>query len=465
MYFLTRRIANLAVARNKNLTNGSLWDKILLFAIPLALTGMLQQLYNAADVAIVGNFVGTEAQAAVGVNGPVINLMINLFMGMSVGTNVVVSRAIGKGDKDLIEKGVHSSLLLALIGGFLIMGIGEFVSKPLLSLMNIPEEIFDMALTYFRIYVAGMPVLFLYNFEAAVFRSNGDSKTPLIVLASSGLINVGLNLFFVLVLNMNVEGVAIATIIANIISAIVLFIILINTSQVIRVYVKKLKLNVKTVVEILKIGVPSGIQSCMYSVANIILQSATNTLGSIAIAGASTAGNVTTFSYFVVNSFGQASTTFVGQNNGAGNMKRCKRSMFVSFGIGFVAFSLVAAVLIIFANPIFSLFNQDPNVWEFARTGLYCILLSYPFNLMQDVVSGYLRGFGYSFVPAVIAVVFICVFRIIWINTAFPIYNDYLSLAVVYPISLFLTALASVIALLIIRPAKKREFELEQKGY
>ena len=452
----------MAVARSKSLTNGSLWDKILLFALPIAFTGILQQLFNSADMAIVGNFVGTEAQAAVGSNAPLITLLINMFMGMAIGTNVVVSTAIGRGDKEAISKGVHTSILMAVIGGLVVMALGEIFSKPILSLLNIPDDVFDMALTYLRIYILGMPMFFIYNFEAAIFRSNGDSKTPLIVLAMSGLLNVILNVVFVVVIGMKVEGVAIATIVSNAVSTIVLFIILLNTKQVVRITFKKIRIDVKTMWEIIKIGVPSSIQSCMYSVANIILQTGTNSLGSVAMAGASTANNITAFAWFTLSSFGQASTTFTGQNNGAGNMKRCKKSLYLSLGIGMIVLVVVASLLMLFDDTLFAIFNKDPAVWEYARIGMYYILLSYPCSLIQDTCSGYLRGFGHSFIPAVIAIMCICVFRILWIVFVFPMYNTYSSIAIVYPITLTLTAIATVAALLIMRPAKKRELELEK---
>lgn len=453
----------MAVSRNKNLTVGTLWDKILLFALPVAVTGILQQLFNSADMAIVGNFVGTEAQAAVGGNAPLITLLINMFMGMAIGTNVVVSKAIGKGDKEAIEKGVHTSILMSLIGGLIVMVLGELFSKPILSLLNIPDEVFDMALTYLRIYILGMPLFFVYNFEAAIFRSNGDSKTPLLVLASSGLLNVVLNVVFVVVIGMKVEGVAIATIVSNSLSTIVLFIILLNTKQIVRVTFKKIRIDAKTMWEIIKIGVPSSIQSCMYSIANIILQTATNSLGAIAMAGASTANNITAFAWFSLSSFGQASTTFTGQNNGAGNMKRCRKSLYISIGMGMIVLGVVASTLMLFSDTLFGLFNKDPAVWEFARIGMYFIFLSYPFSLVQDCCSGYLRGFGHSIVPAVIAILCICVFRIFWIMFVFPMYNTYSSVALVYPISLTMTAVATLAAVLIMKPARKRELELEKQ--
>jgi putative MATE family efflux protein len=351
---------------------------------------------------------------------------------------------------------------MAVIGGLVVMALGEIFSKPILSLLNIPDDVFDMALTYLRIYILGMPMFFIYNFEAAIFRSNGDSKTPLIVLAMSGLLNVILNVVFVVVIGMKVEGVAIATIVSNAVSTIVLFIILLNTKQVVRITFKKIRIDVKTMWEIIKIGVPSSIQSCMYSVANIILQTGTNSLGSVAMAGASTANNITAFAWFTLSSFGQASTTFTGQNNGAGNMKRCKKSLYLSLGIGMIVLVVVASLLMLFDDTLFAIFNKDPAVWEYARIGMYYILLSYPCSLIQDTCSGYLRGFGHSFIPAVIAIMCICVFRILWIVFVFPMYNTYSSIAIVYPITLTLTAIATVVALLIMRPAKKRELEIQK---
>ncbi len=305
-----------------DMINGSIWNKLPLFALPVAATGILEQLFNASDVAIVGNFASTDrtvAIAAVGANSPVIGVILNLFIGISLGTNVVIANAIGRKDKKSVEQAVHTSVLTALIGGLFVTIFGEIIIKEVLRLLNVPDDVFPYAFLYIRIYLLGMPVIFLYNFEAAIFRSIGDTKTPLKALAFSGVLNVLLNLFFVICLKMTVNGVAVATVIANVVSSMILFVKLMKTEKWIHLDLKKLRLNVSCLIKILKIGLPAGIQSAVFNFANLVVQSAINSLGTVVIAASSAAFNIEILVYYVFNSFSQACTTFVGQNYGAGN--------------------------------------------------------------------------------------------------------------------------------------------------
>lgn len=315
---------NTAVAK-MDMLHGSIWNKLIQYALPVVATGILEQLFNASDIAVVGNFTGnakTVAVAAVGANSPIVGLILNFFIGIALGANVVIATAIEKKDENTVHKAVHTSIILSLLGGLLITLFGELFIGHLLQMLNVPTDVLPYALLYIRIYLLGMPVILLYNFEAAIFRSIGETKTPLKALAISGVLNVFLNLFFVIVLKMTVNGVAIATVISNIVSSLLLLTKPTKTTQIIRVRKKELKFDSSIFGKIMKIGLPAGIQSGVFSIANIVIQSAINSLGTTVIAASSAAFNIEIFAYDVLNSFSQACTTFTGQNYGAGQLKR-----------------------------------------------------------------------------------------------------------------------------------------------
>ncbi len=441
-----------------DMINGSIWNKLPLFALPVAATGILEQLFNASDIAIVGNFASTDrtvAIAAVGANSPVIGVILNLFIGISLGTNVVIANAIRRQDKKSVEQAVHTSVLAALIGGLLVTLLGEIFIQGLLRLLNVPEDVFSYALLYIRIYIIGMPVIFLYNFEAAIFRSVGDTKTPLKALAFSGVLNVLLNLFFVICLKMTVNGVAVATVISNAVSSMILFVKLMRTDKWIRLEVTKLRLNPQCLAKILKIGLPAGIQSAVFNFANLVIQSAINSLGTVVIAASSAAYNIEILVYYVFNSFSQACTTFVGQNYGAGKIKRCRKTLFLCLIEDAVA--SVAAIILILSGGKFllSLFNSDAQVIELGYLRLLVIFTAYIFSMIYEVMSGYLRGFGISLVPAILTTIGVCGTRIAWVYAVFPRYGTFKALLFAYPASLSITALLILIALLIYRPAHR----------
>ena len=339
--------------RTLDMIHGSIWNKIPRFALPVAATAILEQLFNASDVAVVGNFTGeakTVSVAAVGANSPIISLIVNLFIGIALGTNVVIANAIGRNDRDTVRKTLHTSVLVAIFGGIFVAFLGEAAAAPLLGMLNVPEDVFPLALLYLRIYLIGMPVILLYNFEAAIFRSVGDTKTPLAALAFSGVLNVLLNLFFVAVLHMTVNGVAIATVISNAISSVLLFIKLRRTNGIIHLEAKELKIDSASLKNILRIGLPAGIQSAVFAVSNIVIQSAINSLGTVVMAALSAAYNIEIITYDILNSFSQACTTFVGQNVGAGEMKRCRRTLFLCLAEGIVTLSLAVALILLFGK-------------------------------------------------------------------------------------------------------------------
>lgn len=444
--------------QNLDMLNGSIWNKLPVFALPIAATGILEQLFNASDIAIVGNFAQTDktaAVAAVGANSPIIGLILNLFIGIALGANVVIANAIGRDDRQTVQKAVHTSMVVSVIGGVLVAIIGEIIAEPLLTVLNVPDDVLELALLYLRIYFLGMPVILLYNFEAAIFRSIGETKMPLIALTLSGILNVLLNLFFVIVLKMSVNGVATATVLANVVSAGILYIKLVKSDKYIKVEFKKLRIDGKVFAKIMQIGLPAGIQSAVFAVANIVIQGAINSLGTVVIAASSAAFNIEIIAYNVMNSFSQACTTFVGQNFGANKIDRCKKTLFLCLIEDAIASGTAIFIVLITGKFLLSIFNNNPEVIEIGYTRLVIIFIAYIFSMLYEVMSGYLRGFGFSLVPAILTTVGVCVLRIIWINTVFPANRTFVTIMTAYPVSLATTAVLIFIALIIYRPSKR----------
>ena len=441
-----------------DMLNGSIWNKLPVFALPIAATGILEQLFNASDIAIVGNFAQTDktaAVAAVGANSPIIGLILNLFIGIALGANVVIANAIGRDDRQTVQKAVHTSMVVSVIGGVLVAIIGELIAEPLLTVLNVPDDVLELALLYLRIYFLGMPVILLYNFEAAIFRSIGETKMPLIALTLSGILNVLLNLFFVIVLKMSVNGVATATVLANVVSAGILYIKLVKSDKYIKVEFKKLRIDGKVFAKIMQIGLPAGIQSAVFAIANIVIQGAINSLGTVVIAASSAAFNIEIIAYNVMNSFSQACTTFVGQNFGANKIDRCKKTLFLCLIEDAIASGTAILIVLITGKFLLSIFNNNPEVIEIGYTRLVIIFIAYIFSMLYEVMSGYLRGFGFSLVPAILTTVGVCVLRIIWINTVFPANRTFVTIMTAYPVSLATTAVLIFIALIIYRPSKR----------
>lgn len=437
-----------------NMREGTLWDKILWYAIPLALTGILQQLFNAADIAVVGRFVGANAMAAVGSNTPLINLLLNLFVGISLGTNVVIANAIGRKDADTVRKAVHTSVIISVAGGFVVTVTGELIAAPALRMMGVPAEVFDLALLYFRIYIAGVPIILLYNFTAAIYRSEGNTRMPLVVLFISGIVNVILNLFFVVTLGRSVDGVAIATVLSNLISAVILIIGLVRSEGVTRIRLSDLKVNRKVLIRIVRIGIPSGVQGMAFSAANIVIQASVNSLGAVVMAGSSAAFNLELFAFYILNAFGQACTTFVGQNNGAGKKERCTRSLLLCLGESAVFTALICVLILYFGRSLLAFFNGDPEVIEAGYIRLIYIFGAYCFSFMVEVFSGYLRGYGISLFPAIVSLAGISGIRIVWIYTIFRKNHTFSSIMAAYPVSMLATAAALFCCIVLLHPWK-----------
>ena len=444
--------------RTSDMLNGSLWDKILLFALPIALTAILEQLFNASDIAVVGNFTGdlkNIAMAAVGANSPIIGLVVNFFVGFSLGANVVIAKSFGENNKESISKSVHTSIILSLICGIIIGIIGEVFALDILKLLKVPSDVLSYALSYLRIYFIGLPVILLYNFEAAIFRSIGRTKVPLVVLAVSGVINVILNLIFVILFKMNVDGVALATVISNAISSIALFIILLKTNDCIKVEFKKLRIYKTSLIDIFKIGFPSGAQGAIFAISNIVIQTAINSLGADVMAGSSAAYNIEVFAYYIFNSFSQACTTFTSQNNGAKNYKRCKKIYGICLLEDLIATVSAILLILLIGRPLLSIFNNNKEIIDIGYQRLLIVFSAYLFSMTYEVTAGYLRGFGKSLVPAILTAIGVCGVRISWIAFIFPRYNSFTSILISYPVSLFITMVLMLCALLAYMPVTR----------
>ena len=444
--------------KQMDMLHGPIWNRIPAFALPVAATAILEQLFNASDIAVVGNFTGAEstaAVAAVGANSPIISLIVNLFVGIALGTNVVIAHAVGQGEREDIQKAVHTSVVFAVLAGVLVALVGEALAAPLLGALQVPEQVFPLALLYLRIYLAGLPVILLYNFEAAIFRSIGETRVPLITLAVSGVLNVLLNLFFVAVLHMTVNGVAIATVISNGVSAILLFLRLRRTNQSIHLELKQLRMDGAILRRILRIGLPAGLQSAIFCISNIVIQAAINSLGTVVMAASSAAYNIEVITYYILNSFSQACTTFVGQNFGAGEIQRCRKTLLLCLAEGILALLVGIGLILFFGKELLSIFNSDPEVIATGYIRLMMVMLSHFFSLIYEVMSGYLRGFGISLPPALLTIFGVCVVRIAWIQFVFPHSRTFRTIMTAYPISLLTTTLLIFGALMYFRPSKR----------
>ncbi len=436
----------MAKQRETNLTSGSLWNKILMFALPLAASSILQQLFNSADVAVVGHFAGSRALAAVGSNGAVINLIINIFVGLSVGANVIIARYLGEGNRAKVHRAVHTAILVAFISGLIITAIGLAVTKPILTLMSTPDDIIDLAVVYLRIYFLGMPFMMLYNFGSAILRSRGDTKRPFICLLVSGVVNVILNLFFVIVCGLSVAGVAIATVISNVISAGMVIYFLTHEESAVKLSLRDLRIDMRILKEITKIGLPAGLQGMVFSFSNICTQSALNTLGSDVVAGSAAALNFESFVYFLLNSFSQACVTFTSQNYGAGEYGRCKRIALLSSVMGTIFPTALSVIFLMLGKTALHFYTVEPAVVEIGLVRMrYCLIFQFT-SVLMDTLSSSMRGLGYSLLPAIISLIGSCGLRILWVYTVFPKAPSFEMLIIVYPITWAVTSLAMLAA-------------------
>lgn len=439
---------------NKNtmdMTKGILWDKILIFALPLAASSILQQLFNSVDTAVVGKFASSQALAAVGSNSSLISLMINLFIGISLGSNVVIAHYIGQKAEKSIHAAVHTAVLVAVASGFFVMIGGQIIARPVLLLMGTPADVIDLAVLYLRIYLLGMPFIMLYDFGSSILRSTGDSRRPLYALIVAGIVNTILNLVLVIVFHLGVAGVGIATVISNIVSSGIVIGILLHEQEPIRLEWKKLAISSRELKKILVIGIPAGLQGMMFSIANVCIQSAINSFGSNAIAGSAAALNFEFFSYFMVNAFAQAAVTFTSQNYGAGQYKRCNKVFYVSMIFSLLFCGLLSAVFVLGRDFFLHLYTNDAAVYAFAVQRITIATTLELLTSVYEISAGAMRGMGHSLVPAVITCIGSCVLRLIWISTVCRVYHDFRVLMIIYPISWVITGVVMMIAYHIVR--------------
>lgn len=437
-----------------DILHGSIWDKVLAFALPLAATSVLQQLFNSADVAVVGQFSGSKALAAVGSTSPITSLFITIFVGLSIGANVVISRFLGAQNDKQVKKAVHTSLVLSVISGIIIALVGELIAKWLLVMMSTPTEVLDQALLFLRITFIGMIFLTIYNFESAVLRASGDTKRPLYCLLISGVINVSLGLFFVVICKLDVAGVALATLIADATSALLLLIILIKEKGALKVSFKDLQIDSRITKDILFTGIPAAIQGMLFNIANIIIQSGINSLGADVVAASTVGLNFEIYIYYLITGFAQASITFNSQNYGAKNYKRCIQSTRWCMGLGFIFTMLLSGIFILFSHTFAGIFTSDQAIIELATIRMRYILAFEFLNMTIEIMSGSLRGLGNPMISTILCVIFVCGVRLFYMFVIFPHYNTFNMLLIIYPISWLAAALSIVIAYFIIRRKK-----------
>ncbi|MCZ4064709.1 MATE family efflux transporter [Oxalobacter aliiformigenes] len=427
--------------KHLNPLEGSLLDKILLFALPLALSSLFQQLCNSIDVAVVGKFSSSEALAAVGANGPVIGLMVNLFIGISIGANVVIANYIGKKNVQGIRDAVSTVGVLSIVFGAVLLVAGMIIARPVLILLDTPENILDMAVLYLRIFFLGMPFMIFYNFGSAILRSIGDTRRPLYCLIASGIVNTVLNLVLVICFDMSVAGVAIATAISFATSATMVLFILMHETDPYRMHLMHSRIHWPELSRILRIGVPAGVQGVIFSVANLFIQAAINRFGSDAIAGSATALNFEIYSYFVVLAFGNAAITFIGQNYGARQMDRCRRIFRLSLGLSALALGIMGCLFVWQKTFFISFFTSDPAVAAFAGERMELLLMLQFITAAFEIPGAALRGLGRSALPTVLTVFGTCLLRLVWIYLVCPLYPSFGMLLIVYPVSWIVTGM------------------------
>ena len=458
-WFVLRRVHTLHTV---NMSEGPILSTVFQYSIPLMLSGILQLVFNAADTIVVGRFSGSVALAAVGSVGSLNNLLISLFIGLSVGVNVLIARYTGAHMDKEVSDTVHTAVLLSLLGGVGIGAVGFFAARPLLSLMGSPNDVIDLSALYMKIIFLGLPVQLIYNFSAAILRAVGDTRRPLYFLSTAGIINVVLNLVFVIGFHLSVAGVALATILSQGVSALLIVRCLMHSQGAIRLSLRKLKMDRPILRQIIAIGLPAGIQSSMFSVSNVIIQSSVNSFGSATIAANAAAANIGNFVYQAINTFQQSVTSFVGQNMGARKPRRVIRSLWVCQFWSLVFGATLGPLSCVFGRPLLSLFSADPQVVEIGIERLWVVNAPYFLCGMMDIMSGALRGIGYSFLPMAVSILGACAFRILWILTIFQQNHTLSCLMLSYPVSWFLTFAVHTIVFLKVWPRVKRRFTAEE---
>lgn len=427
-----------------DMVHGPLFGKLLLFALPLMLSGILQLLFNAADIVVVGRFAGDDSLAAVGSTGSLINLLTNLFIGTSVGANVVAAQFYGSGQRDKISDTVHTSVFLSLICGVVVMVIGICLSGQMLVWMSSPDDVIGLATIYLRIYFLGMPAVMVYNFGSAILRAAGDTRRPLYFLMIAGVVNVILNLIFVIVFRLGVVGVAMATVISQSISAALVLWCMVRDAEL-HFSFRELHYSKEILKRIVRIGIPAGIQGTVFSLSNVVIQSAINSFGKIVVAGNSAAGNIEGFVYVAMNSMYQTALTFIGQNYGAGEKKRILRVLFYCQGIVIVVGTVLGNLAVVFGKELLSIYSGTKEVVEAGLIRMRYICRFYALCGVMDVMVGTLRGLGYSVMPMIVSLIGACGLRLVWIATVFRMNRTLGTLYFSYIVTWTITAAVHII--------------------
>lgn len=444
------------MAKQIDMLTGSLWSSVLRFSVPVAATSILEQLSTFIGVLIIGRFSGDQAavgMAALGANMPLVSFIVSFSMGIALGTNVIVAIALGRRNTKGVESAVHTSIALSIFG-LVFTALGELAAVPMFKALCVPEEAFEATLIFWRIYLLSVPAIAMFNFEFAIYRSIGNTVRPLQVLIIATILNAALGFVFVAVCQWGVAGIAIATVVSYFACAILLVRGLCTIDANVRVDLRKIKIDWPSARQICKVGFPAGVQMGIFAVANIIIQGAINSLGTNVIAASSAALSLEFVFWALVGAFGQACTSFTGQNFGAGDIKRCKKTLLACLVESEIAVALIVLSVIFFGREMVGLFNGDPEVIQLGYQRLYIIIPAFFFSMVYEVCSDYMRGFGISVSPAVLTVLGVCGVRVLWVAFVFPVFPTFEMIMYVYPVSLGITAILIVALLMIARPSK-----------
>lgn len=436
-----------------DMTEGPLLKKIILYTLPIILTGILQLLFNAADLVVVGRFGSDTSVAAVGATGSIITLITNLFIGLSVGAGVSVAHGLGAGKSEEVHRTVHTAIPIALVSGIILTVIGVCGSRFFLELMGTPDDVINLSAIYMKIYFLGITSSMVYNFGSAILRAAGDTKSPLIFLTVAGVFNVILNLIFVILLKMDVAGVATATAVSQTISAILILRAMIKRNDDCKLILSKMRFYRRQIIRIIQIGIPAGIQGSLFSISNVIIQSSINSFGSVVMSGNAAAGNIEGFVYVSMNSFSQTAINFTARNYGAGKIERLRKIMWLCLVSVFVTGLTLGLTARFFGENLLSIYIPDkPEDISYGLIRMTFICIPYFLCGLMDVTTGLLRGVGYSVLPMIISVVGVCVLRIVWIYTVFriPEYHTLQSLYISYTISWSITFLTELVIFIVL---------------
>lgn len=446
-----------------DMCSGSISKKMIAFAVPLMLSGLLQLLFNAADIIVVGKFAGDASLAAVGATSTLINLMTNLFIGMSVGANVLCANYFAANKDNELSKTVHTAMTVSVLSGLFLTVLGIVLAPTVLKMMQTPDDVLNLAVIYLRTYFCGMTAVMVYNFGSAILRAIGDTQRALYFLFAAGIVNIVLNLIFVIVFHWGVFGVGLATVISQVISASLVFICLLKEKSAIKVDVKKMGIDWYKLLRILQIGLPAGVQSMLFSLANVVIQSSVNTFGTTVIAGNSASSSVEGFAFTSMNAFHQAAVSFTSQNAGARKLERINKILYTALAYVFVVGVFFGVIYIIFDRQLISLYTDSEAVVDAGVRRLVIIACSYMLCGMMDVVVGSLRGLGYSFMPMLVSLIGICALRLVWIATVFkiPEYHTIETIYYTYPISWIITLSAHLICYVFVKKKINRKWTVE----